>query len=101
MFVLIKPWTFRNEWCTISCSEYVILFFVDLVKGKDAPAERPSPKIFREREKCVLNVAPKKNTTQHREDYCARLWFLCSSGIGGYALIKNIRYWPHYIYGGK
>ena len=41
IFVLYKPWKFGNEWHTIACSDSDILFYVELVGGKDAPADPP------------------------------------------------------------
>ena len=55
MFVPHKPLPFRNEWHKIFCSDSGVLFRVELVEGKDAPAEQPPPS------RCVFNIAHQKN----------------------------------------
>ena len=60
MFVKYKPWTFGNEWHNIACYDSGILFYVDLVEGKDAPTEPPPPGLFRHIEKRLFNVTPQK-----------------------------------------
>ena len=41
MFVPHKPLLFGNGWNIASCYETGILFFIELVEGKDSPAEYP------------------------------------------------------------
>ena len=65
MFVPHKPWPFRNELHSISCSDSGILSCVDLFEGEDSQEEYPQ-KISREREICVFNIAPHKNDTRNR-----------------------------------
>ena len=38
-----KPHTFGNEWHTICCGMSVVVFFVEIVDGKDVPTERGKP----------------------------------------------------------
>ena len=38
-----KPHPFGNEWHTICCAMSVVVFFVELVEGKDCPKERGNP----------------------------------------------------------
>jgi len=39
MVVPRKPWPFGNEYHTIACSETEIIYYIDLVEGKDEPRE--------------------------------------------------------------
>lgn len=41
MFVPRKPWLFGNEWHTIACGHWNMMFQVERVKGKDFPKEQP------------------------------------------------------------
>ena len=39
-----KPWSFGNEWHTITCSLCMVIFWVELVEGKNHPKEMGEPK---------------------------------------------------------
>ena len=41
MCVPRKPWPFGNEYHSICCGLMMIMYFVELVEGKDKPHERP------------------------------------------------------------
>ena len=60
-----KPWPFGNEWHTIACSICTIIFFVELVEGKDRPKGGP-PREFSDKSKTVGLVLRMTRPIWHR-----------------------------------
>ena len=96
-FVTYKLRPFGDEYHTISCYDFGILFSVELFEGKDSPAERlPLKKdVSGKTEKCAFNVAPHQNATRKREDCCVRFCLFGSPGIGGYEQEESLRRRSH------
>jgi len=52
MVVLWKPWPFGNEYHSISCGKSNVIYWLDLVEGKDTPRQHP-PKKYLEHGKTI------------------------------------------------
>ena len=107
MVVPRKPHPFGNEWHTICCGISGILFYVEIVEGKDRPPELPNP-----------NANKMGNTVNLLLRMCSTIFGtgrivildsgfcvlkgiieLAKKGVYAGAQIKKRRYWPKYVPG--
>ena len=102
-----KPWPFGNEWHTIACSICTIVFFVELVEGKDRPSEAP-PREFNDKSKTVGLVLRMTRPIWHRAKcvildsgfgVLKAIVELQKKGVYASAVVKKRRYWPKYVDG--
>ena len=107
MVVPRKPWPCGNEYHTICCSESGVLFALELVEGKDEPAQRPR-KEHNEKGK-TLGLMIRLTKSVHGtgklvimdSGFCVLQGIieLRKLGVFSSALIKKRRYWPKYVHG--
>ena len=107
MFVLIKLWSFSNEWHTIDCSASGILFCVGLVEGKGAPADHSiAPEYYYRIITVSLMLCLTKNLHGTGKSFLDS--YLCvlqgledikKKGVYGSDILRKRRYQPHYIDG--
>ena len=107
MVVPRKPHPFGNEWHTICCGITGIMFYLELVEGKDCPPELPD-----------LNCNKFGNTVNLLLRMCSTIFGsgrivildsgfcvlkgiveLAKKGVFAGAQIKKRRYWPKYVPG--
>jgi Transposase IS4 len=107
MCVPRKPWPFGNEYHSICCALSGIMYFIELVEGKDEPRERPK-KAYSELGKTVGMLQRLTQPIWHTgkvvvldSGFCVlqALIELRKRGVFGAALIKKRRYWPKFIRG--
>ena len=108
MFVPRKPWPFGNEFHTIACGISGILWRLEIVEGKDQPAQEK--KEFSEHGKTVgLLLRLTKpiwgtgSVVVLDSGFCVvkGIVALKKKGIFSAALIKKRKYWPKYIDGDR
>ena len=102
-----KPLPFSNEWHTIACSICTIIFFVELLEGKDRPKDAP-PCEFSDMSKTVGLVLRMTRPIWHRakcvildSEFCV-LWAIAelrNKGVYASAVVKKRRYWSKYVDG--
>lgn len=110
MVVPRKPKPFGNEWHTICCGETGILFYMELVEGKDRPVEIPAEmEIFDGTQ--MKTVGLLLRMTRHiwntgkvvilDSGFCVLRGIveLAKRGVFASAVIKKRRYWPKHIDG--
>ena len=103
-----KPWDCGNEYHTIGCGQTAIIFFLELVEGKDRPRQKPRPLYEDRGGKTVgLLLQMTKNIWNTGRLIILDSGFCVLKGIvelqqhGLYAsaLIKKRHYWPKFIRG--
>jgi hypothetical protein len=103
-----KPWPFGNEWHAIACSETTIIFFVELVEGKDRPQELGEKKYNESGGKTVGLLLRMTESIWHSgkvvvldSGFCVlqALIEIKKKGLFAAAVIKKRRYWPRHIDG--
>ena len=109
-----KPWPFGNEYHTIACVQSSIIFYVEMVEGKDQPNDLGPLKYNK------LDGMPEQKTVGLLLHMTEALWHssrvvvldsgfcvlqglieLAKRGLFAAAVIKKRRYWPKYIHGDK
>ena len=96
-----------NEYHSVCCGLSGIMYFIELVEGKDCPKEIPPPK-FHEKGKTsglllqlTESIAHSGRVVIMDNGFCVidAILNLASAGIFSSAVIKKRRYWSKYIGG--
>lgn len=107
MFVPRKPWPMGNEYHSICCALSGVMYWIELVEGKDAPPERGSP-AFSHHGKTVGLMLRMCQSIFHSgklvvldSGFCVLKGIieLKKMGVFASALIKKRRYWPKDVNG--
>lgn len=102
MFVPRKPWPMGNEYHSICCALSGIMYWIELVEGRDAPPERGVPE-YSSRGKTVGLMLRMCQSIFHTgklvvldSGFCVLKGIveLMKVGVFASALIKKRRYWP-------
>ena len=105
-----KPHPFGNEWHTICCAMSVVVFFVDLVEGKDIPTERGNLEFeadYVETGGLIMRMTNPLFVTGKAvvmdSGFCVLkgLVGVLAHGVYGTTVIKKKRYWTKYCKGGS
>lgn len=105
MNVKRKPHPFGNEYHTIACADTHIIFYVEIVEGKDKPSEGPDSVVEFKDE---LGAIPSLVTRMTKSiwgtsrvvlldsgfGYLPSLQALRAKGLHGTCVIKKRKYWP-------
>ena len=101
MYVPRKPWPFGNEYHTIACCLSGILWFVELVEGKDQPPEIPKEHDNNGKTVGLLLRMTRPIWSTGKvvildSGFCVLKGIieLMKKGVFASALIKKRRYWP-------
>lgn len=103
-----KPHPFRNEYHTVCCGQTAILFALEMVEGKDAPAERtkdPNIAAHGRTGAMILRLSSSIWGTAKvlvlDSGFCVlkTLVALRQNGLFAAALINKWWYWPNYVPG--
>jgi hypothetical protein len=107
MVVPRKPWPFGNEYHSICCAKTGIMYAIELVEGKDVPAELPA-KEFEHLGKTVSlllrltkSIWGSSRLVILDSGFCVLegIVALRQKGVFASALIKKRKYWPKFIPG--
>ena len=108
MFVPRKPWPCGNEYHTICCSVFGVMYRIEIVEGKASTRESEAAKEFSEFGKtvglCLRLTKPihgTGNVVVMDSGFCVlkAIIELRKAGVFSSALIKKRRYWPRYVKG--
>lgn len=101
-----KPWPFGNEYHTIACGESGILFFMEMVEGKDKPSHLPQEhsqlgSTIGLMLRCTKPLHGTGKVVVLDSGFCVLKGVieLKKRGVFAAALIKKRRYWPKYVPG--
>lgn len=108
VFCPCKPWETGNKYHTIGCGMTSIIFWFELMEGKDRPKEKDEPKFNNKGGKTVgllLRMTKSIWNTGRLvildSGFCVLIALIELSKVGLFAsaLIKKRRYWPKFVCG--
>jgi len=101
MVFLQKPWPFGNKYHLISCGKSIVIYWLDLMEGKNTPSQHP-PRKYSEHGNTIATMMQlaeplfgKNKCFVANSTFCVLhgLILLHQRAVFGSALVKKCKYW--------